>query len=61
MVSAPPAEVVFDITDHQARLHVVEALRSKSGYLTLDRLTVESYEREEYLLFSGEARDRKLP
>ncbi len=49
----PPAEVVFDVTHHQSRLHVVEALRGKSGYLTLDRLTVESYECEEYLLFSG--------
>ena len=44
---------MFDVTHHQARLHVVEALRGKSGYLTLDRLTVESYECEEYLLFSG--------
>ena len=34
-------------------LHVVEALRGKSGYLTLTRLVIDSYEREEYLLFSG--------
>src|SRR5690606_4878780 len=31
----------------------VEALRGRAGYLTLQRLTVESYELEEYLLFSG--------
>jgi hypothetical protein len=31
----------------------VEALRGKSGYLTLQRLQIDSYEREEHLLFSG--------
>lgn len=33
-------------------------LRGKRGYLTLTRLTVESYEREEYLLFFGLHRGR---
>lgn len=46
-------QIVFDVTHHQPRVHVVEALRGKRGYLTLTRLTIESYEREEYLLFSG--------
>ena len=32
---------------------MVEALRGKSGFLALTRLAIESYEREEYLLFSG--------
>src|SRR5271157_2803848 len=49
----PPAQVVFDVTNHPTRLHVIEALRGKSGVLTLTRLSVDSYEREEYLLFSG--------
>lgn len=31
----------------------METLRGKRGYLTLTRLAVDSYEREEYLLFSG--------
>ena len=48
-----PAEIVFDLTGHSARIHVVEALRGKKGFLILTRLVVESYEREEYLLFSG--------
>lgn len=48
-----PAHMVFDVTHHQPRVHVVEALRGKRGYLTLTRLTIDSYEREEYLLFSG--------
>ena len=49
----PPERIVFDVTTHPTRLHVIEALRGKAGYLTLTRLTVDSYEREEYLLFSG--------
>ncbi|OGA05106.1 MAG: hypothetical protein A3H35_16310 [Betaproteobacteria bacterium RIFCSPLOWO2_02_FULL_62_17] len=48
-----PAQIVFDVSHHPTRIHAVEALRGKSGYLTLTRLAVESYESEEYLLFSG--------
>ena len=51
--STPPASVVFDVTNHTTRLHVIEALRGKSGFLTLVKLQIDSYEREEYLLFSG--------
>lgn len=47
------AHIVFDVSHHPTRIHTVEALRGKSGFLTLTRLVVESYEREEYLLFSG--------
>ncbi|MCS6295366.1 MAG: DEAD/DEAH box helicase [Nitrospira sp.] len=49
----PAAQIVFDVSHHSARIHAVEALRGKSGFLTLTRLVIESYEREEYLLFSG--------
>jgi hypothetical protein len=52
-LATPPAQVVFDVTNHPSRLHVIEALRGKGGFLTLTRLAVDSYEREEYLLFSG--------
>lgn len=52
-LDTPPARIVFDATHHQARVHIVETLRGKRGYLTLTRLTIDSYEREEYLLFSG--------
>jgi ERCC4-related helicase len=51
--ATPPAMLAFDISNHPARVHAVEALKGRSGYLTLTRLTVEAYEREEYLLFSG--------
>lgn len=49
----PEVSITFDVSHHPTRLHVVEALRGMSGYLTLNRLAIESYEREEYLLFSG--------
>lgn len=52
-LEAPTAVITFDVTNHATRLHVVEALRGKSGHLVLTRLKIESYEREEYLLFSG--------
>ncbi len=52
-LATPIAGIVFDVSNHASRVHVVEALRGKAGYLTLTRLQIESYEREEYLLFSG--------
>lgn len=52
-LATPDAEITFDITNHASRVHVVEALRGKCGYLRLTRLQIESYEREEHLLFSG--------
>jgi hypothetical protein len=52
-LETPPAQIIFDVTHHPTHIHVVEALRGKSGYLTLTRLVIDSYEREEYLLFSG--------
>ena len=52
-LGTPAAQITFDVSQHPARIHAVEALRGKSGFLTLTRLVVESYEREEYLLFSG--------
>jgi hypothetical protein len=52
-LEAPAAVITFDVTNHATRVHVVEALRGKAGHLVLTRLQIESYEREEYLLFSG--------
>jgi hypothetical protein len=52
-LATPSAEIVFDVTNHPSRIHVVEALRGKAGYLRLTRLRIASYEHEEYLLFSG--------
>lgn len=43
----------FDISHHPTRLLQVEALKGKQGLLALGHLRVDSFEREDYLLFSG--------
>jgi hypothetical protein len=52
-VDTPIAHLVFDVSNHPTRLVVIEGLRGKSGYLTLSRQVIDSFETEEYLLFSG--------
>ena len=52
-IATPVARIVFDVSHHPTRIHAVETLRGKGGFLALTRLVIESYEREEYLLFSG--------
>lgn len=49
----PVAELRFDVTNHLTRVATVEALRGRRGWLTLRKLTVTTFETEEYLLFSG--------
>ena len=49
----PVATVAFDISHHIGRITAIEALRGQSGWLTLQKLTIESFEREEFLLFSA--------
>lgn len=48
-----PAQVIFDITHHPRRISVVEQLTGQAGWLTLQHLTIDSFDREEYLLFSA--------
>ncbi len=52
-LDTPVTHISFDVTHNPTRLAMVEALRGQSGHLTLNRLTIDSYEREEHLLFSG--------
>ncbi len=51
--ACPLAEVVFDITGHSTRIVVVERLKGKSGWMSLQHLHIDSFDSEEYLLFSG--------
>lgn len=48
-----PAEVVFDISNHPTKISLVEERKGTAGWLRLDLLRVESYDAEEYLLFSA--------
>ncbi len=52
-LDTPEALLTFDVTSHPHRLSVIESLRGKCGWLTLQRLVVHSFEDEEYLLFSA--------
>ncbi|MGV3553614.1 SNF2-related protein [Rhizobium sp.] len=49
----PIAELRFDVSGHMSRIAIVEALKGRTGWLTLRKLTVTTFETEEYLLFSG--------
>lgn len=51
--SLETAEIAFDLSKHPTRIAAIEALKGKSGYLCLSRLRIQSYEEEEYLLFSA--------
>lgn len=50
---SPVAEVVFDITNHPTQISVIKALKGSSGWLALQRLEIKSFQKEEYILFSG--------
>lgn len=49
----PVASVSFDVSHYPAKLSMVEALKGQSGWLTLQRLAIDSLDREEHLLFSA--------
>jgi len=48
-----PAEIEFDISNHPTRISMVDKLRGQSGWMRLEHLRIDSFDREEYLLFSG--------
>lgn len=50
---APVAKVSFDVSSHPAKISMVQELKGRSGWLILQRLVIDSFEREEYLLFSA--------
>jgi hypothetical protein len=49
----PVATVIFNLTAHPTRIATVDALKGQSGWLLLQKLAIESFEREEHLLFSA--------
>ncbi|MDD4648563.1 MAG: SNF2-related protein [Desulfoplanes sp.] len=51
--TCPPAEILFDISNHPLRISVVEQMKGKAGWLLLQRLRIESFDADEYLLFSA--------
>jgi len=49
----PLAHIEFDVSALRAKVTQVSELRGRAGWLALDSLTIESLEREEYLLFTA--------
>ncbi|MBW2663921.1 MAG: DEAD/DEAH box helicase, partial [Deltaproteobacteria bacterium] len=49
----PTAGVNFQISDHYTKISIIENLKNQSGWLVLQRLIIESFDHEEYLLFSA--------
>jgi adenine-specific DNA-methyltransferase len=50
----PPAEVVFDLSQHEGKISILEPFVAQSGYLTLALFTVEALDHaEDYLLIAG--------
>jgi superfamily II DNA or RNA helicase len=49
----PLARVTFDVSHHPLKVTIVEALRGRSGWLTLERLRITGLAEEEHLLLSG--------
>jgi ERCC4-related helicase len=49
----PLASVRFDMTHYPLKLSMVEALLGQSGWLTLQHVAIDSFDREDYLLFSA--------
>ena len=49
----PVAKVVFDSTKNPTKISIIEKLKGKTGWLTLTKLKISSFEAEEYLLFSA--------
>ncbi len=52
--SLPPSEIIFNLSEHDGKVSVLESLLGKSGVLSLHLFTVESLDQgEDYLIFSG--------
>jgi len=49
----PVASVTFDVSRYPARVSMIEALKGQSGWLNLQHLAIDSFDREERLLFSA--------
>lgn len=58
--NTPPAEIVFDISSHPARISAIEDLKGQSGYLVLSQLSIESLENEDHLLFNAYTDDGQM-
>ena len=51
--NTPVAEIIFDYQQHDAKVSVAEQLQGESGWLSLNLLTIEALQTDQYLVFTG--------
>ena len=51
--ATPVAAVTFNVSDYPAKLSMVEAIKGQSGWLNLHHLAIDSFDHEDYLIFSA--------
>lgn len=51
--ATPPAEVVFDLSSYQGKISTLAALKGTGGFLLLDKMTVNAFEADGFLLLTG--------
>jgi SNF2 family DNA or RNA helicase len=56
-METPLQTVSFDISSYPAKISVLENLKGNEGWLVLEQLTIDSFRREQHLLFSAFDRD----
>ena len=56
----PPHRLIFNYSNHPTKVSVVENLVGKSGWISLTRLSIESLDNEDHLVFSGFSDDGQV-
>lgn len=51
-VSTPPCEVLFDYSDTPIKVTLLEEYIGQSGWMSVEKLSIDSFEKEDYLLIS---------
>ena len=52
--------LVFDYSNHPTKISAVETLKGKSGVLALNKLSINSFQKQEYLIFTAVGDDNKV-
>jgi len=52
-IATQQQQLIFDYSNHQTKISAVEQLQGKSGWLMLNKLTVDSFQSEEHLIFTA--------
>jgi ERCC4-related helicase len=55
-----PAEIVFDLTNHNRNIKVLESIKNMSGWLQLSEVEVNSFEVTDHLIFTAMTDDGEI-